>query len=235
MRTKVLLGAAALLAAGALSAVAQNVYSLNVVGYYNLSLSPGFNLVANQLDLDGTGTNNTVTTVFGSSLPVSTIVSTWNPATSQFLSSLWNTNRNGSQTNWNNPTLALNPGEGAFVAIPANAGPQTITVVGQVLQGGLVNPYIKQGGGFSLLSSMVPLSGGLVSVLGYTPAIKDTIATYANGTFLQNIWNTNRNGSQTNWSQPPSSPSEPVLAIGQGFFLNSLTTPVWSNYFVVGP
>ena len=39
--------------------MAQNVYSLNVVGYINIPLVEGFNLVANQLDFDGTGLNNT--------------------------------------------------------------------------------------------------------------------------------------------------------------------------------
>ena len=69
MRTKTILTAAALLAAGALTSMAQsNVFSLNVVGYYNLSLTNGFQLVANQLDLDGTGVNNTLQSVFGTSL-----------------------------------------------------------------------------------------------------------------------------------------------------------------------
>ena len=76
MRTKVLLGAAALAAAAA-TASAQNVYSLNVVGYINLSLTNGYNMVANQLDLDGTMTNNTLTTVFSTNLPKLSAVYAW--------------------------------------------------------------------------------------------------------------------------------------------------------------
>src|SRR5947208_16928468 len=70
MRTKALLCAAGLLAVGAVSSMAQsNVYSLNVVGYINVSLTNGFNLIANQMDLDGNLTNNTVTGVFSTNLP----------------------------------------------------------------------------------------------------------------------------------------------------------------------
>src|SRR6059036_1804778 len=46
MRTKTLICAATLLAAGAATSMAQNVYSLNVVGYVQVSLTNGFNLVA---------------------------------------------------------------------------------------------------------------------------------------------------------------------------------------------
>src|SRR5690349_15762138 len=47
MRTKTLLLTAALAAAGAASAMAQNVYSVNAVGYANVALKKGFNMVAN--------------------------------------------------------------------------------------------------------------------------------------------------------------------------------------------
>src|ERR1044071_5172553 len=72
MRTKALICAAGLLAASAVSSMAQgSVYSLNVVGYINVTLTNGFNLIANQLDLNGTlnFTNNTVTAVLGTNLP----------------------------------------------------------------------------------------------------------------------------------------------------------------------
>lgn len=50
MRTKSLLAAAAIIAAGVASSQAQsNVYSLNVVGYVNLTIKPGFNLITSQL------------------------------------------------------------------------------------------------------------------------------------------------------------------------------------------
>ena len=48
MRTKALLLTAALGLASVATSMAQAVYSVNVVGYINLTMKPGFNLVANQ-------------------------------------------------------------------------------------------------------------------------------------------------------------------------------------------
>ncbi len=71
--TKVLLCAAAIAAACSLSTVAQPV-----VNHYYLVLHDGDNLFANQLDADGTGTNNTCATVFGTNVPINSAVYTWN-------------------------------------------------------------------------------------------------------------------------------------------------------------
>lgn len=50
MRTKALLGLAAALAVSATTVVAQqNVYSLNIVGYVNVDIQPGLNLISNPL------------------------------------------------------------------------------------------------------------------------------------------------------------------------------------------
>ena len=65
MRTKVLLIAAAL-AASLASSMAQNVYSLNVVGYYNIPLAANEKLmIANQLNT----TNNTLAALIPSGPP----------------------------------------------------------------------------------------------------------------------------------------------------------------------
>src|SRR6267142_5754961 len=70
MRTKTLLCAAALAAGVATSAVAQsNVYSLNVVGYYNVPVAANqYILVGNQLNT----TNNTLAGVIPSPPPGAT-------------------------------------------------------------------------------------------------------------------------------------------------------------------
>ena len=57
MRTKVLLGLAAL-AVGLSTSIAQNVYSLNVVGYINITVAGGgYTLCANQLNNGTNGIN----------------------------------------------------------------------------------------------------------------------------------------------------------------------------------
>src|SRR5213075_206777 len=59
MRTKTTLLTAALVAAGALTSMAQ-VYSVNIVGYINLNIPKGFSMIANQLD---TTPDNTLASV----------------------------------------------------------------------------------------------------------------------------------------------------------------------------
>src|SRR6185369_17551314 len=86
MRTK-LLAAAAILAAGIASSMAQsNVYSLNVVGYVNRTFVGGglFSLTANPLNT----TNNTLGGVFGlpgTGVPNGTQVQAWNYGAQDFV------------------------------------------------------------------------------------------------------------------------------------------------------
>src|SRR6185369_1228000 len=85
MRTK-LLAAAAILAAGIASSMAQsNVYSLNVVGYVNRTFVGGglFSLTSNPLNT----TNNTLAGIFGANgvgLPSGSQVQAWNYGTQDF-------------------------------------------------------------------------------------------------------------------------------------------------------
>jgi len=207
---------AALLAAGVASSMAQsNVYSVNVVGYVNLSLTNGLNLVANQLDFDGTGTNNTIIGVFSNSLPTGSFVYKFVSGTFQtygFSRSGWSPNTTG---------VSLNPGEACFVSVGA---PTTVTTVGQVLQGPLTNTL---SGALTLVSSVAPLSGAVDSTgnggLNYTPTTSDFVY----------LWNTtNQNYTTYGHSRSGWSPNSPVLSVGQGFFLSTPQTS-WVNTFTV--
>jgi len=204
---------AALLAAGVASSMAQsNVYSVNVVGYINLNLTNGLNMVANQLDFDGSGTNNTIQGVFSNTLPQSSVV--YKFTAGNFASFLYG--RGGWSGN-----ASLNPGEACFVSVPSSV---TVTTVGQVLQGTTTNSL---SGALSMVSSTFPLSGAVDSTgnggLGYVPSSSDAVylwdpvgqayITYVHG----------RGG----WA-----PSDPVVSPGQGFFISSPNTS-WVNSFTV--
>src|SRR3954471_3821610 len=76
MRTKTLLLTAALAAVGVSSSMAQ-VYSVNAVGYINLSIPHGFSIVGNQLNATP---NNQVQNVFGT-LPQPTTLYVYNNST----------------------------------------------------------------------------------------------------------------------------------------------------------
>ena len=145
MRTKALLGLAAL-AVGLSTSVAQNVYSLNVVGYVNVTLT------ANQLSLlslpvapvDG-NFNITNTIVLDDTQDGAVIYkwagTGWDPNLYQWFAG----------AGWS-PSTVISNGQAFFLA-PAAAG--TLTFVGQVPQGALSYTIPP---GLSTLANMVPVS-----------------------------------------------------------------------------
>jgi hypothetical protein len=169
MRTKTLLLAVALSAAGLATSLAQsNVYSLNVVGYYNIDTpSNGVYFVANQLHTDGTGTNNTIESVFGTNFPSGTHIyafdytTTMNWVSVNFLGGAW--------VGASRPTVTygLQAGRGVFLQKinTGTGGPDKATFVGNVLQGQLNNTAEIRATPGGVISSMVPQTG-TVTALG---------------------------------------------------------------------
>jgi hypothetical protein len=216
MRTKTLVLSAVLCAAGALSSMAQNVYSLNVVGYVNLSLTNGFQMIANQMDFDGTGTNNNVTTVFGTNLPTSSRIYSYNATSASFASTA---TYNAGTGKWigdtNSANALLQPGGGVFLSIPAaSVTPITVTTVGTVLQGTLATPVVA---GFNIISSKAPLSGGIGSALGLTngAATGDYVFQFSPVTQGYGAKHTFNAGAGT-WVG-----GEPTIAVGEAFWYNA--------------
>jgi len=247
MRTKVLICAAALAAVSAFTTMAQNVYSLNVVGYIQVPLVEGFNLVANQLDFDGTGLDNTPANIFSSNLPVGSVIYGWAVGGGYNIAN-YKKNLITGLTSWtvqSGVMPSLNPGQGFWLDIPTGglAGTSSnFTSVGQVDQGTLVNTNLAAGnasGGFGLVSSIAPLTGGITSVLGYSPSPGDTVYQW-NTTpgvgYTINNYKKNLITGTTAWtlqSGPTGSPAEPTLSLGEGFWLNSGATSAWSFAFTV--
>ena len=235
MRTKALLLGAAAVAAGLMTSHAQ-VYSANIVGYVNTPLTNGvIAVVAPSLDADGTGTNNTVSTVFpgptvgdnvfvfnGSGyniLSYSTVGHGAGAVTGWYL--------NGSQTNG----YPLNPGVSVFYQPAAN---ETNTQVGTVLQGtNLVNKYFPAGGGIGLVASQVPIAGGVTTALGYIPTVGDNIFIYNGSGYNIYSYSTvgHGAGAVTGWYLNGTQ-SEPQIAVGQGFWLQPIGNTNWVQSFV---
>jgi len=100
------------------------------------------------------------------------------------------------------------------------------------LQGSLVNQFVASGplnskAIFSPVSSKVPLSGGLQTTLLYTPQKGDTVYQYVTSWATATTYSTKTG----NWS-----PSEPQLALGEGFFLAPTNGPAiasWTQNFTV--
>jgi len=209
MRTKTLLLSAALgLGTGAV-AMAQ-VYSINAVGYVNVTMKPGFNMVANPLNNQ---TDNKITTLVPAPVDGATVykygASGYSDA-NVFIEGL----------GWTDESMTLAPGEGCWF-FNADTKDFAVTFVGEVPQGHLVNSLRA---GFTLASSIVPQAGLLTTDLKFPVVDGDTIYTYAPATgysvfnFIEGLG---------------YDPAEPTVAVAQGFWSLKAAAVDWARDFSV--
>jgi len=213
MRTKTLLVAAVLGAAGVAAAVAQTVYSVNAVGFVNKTIpAQSFVLLANPLDAGVD--NNTVAKLFPDVPNNSTKIWTFDAATGAYSSF---TKRS---TGWApNGNAVLAPGTGFFIQ-NTGAAEFTVTFVGEVMQGDLSNQFKA---GFNLLGSQVPQAGKVEADLKLPAANNDKVWTFVNGAY------TTMTRRTSSWT-----PSEPVIDVGQGFFFERKGADgAWTRSFSV--
>ena len=247
MRTKTLLLAVAAIAAGLATSSADPVYSQNVVGYVNLPMTNGvFSVVAPTLDLDGTGINNTVASLFPNPA-YNDKVYVFNGAGYDVLNYTAQYTLSHPPvpyaTNWLNALNAvaanypINPGVSVFYLPATN---ETATIAGVVLQGtNLVNTYFPAAGNFQLLSSIFPIAGGLTSVLGYQPTYGDIVYIFDNGQYDMYTYTAQYTLSHppvpyaTNWLNALNAVQEPVINVGQGFWIKPAGSSSWSQNFTV--
>lgn len=211
MRTKVLLTAALGLVGAA--TVSAQVYSVNTVGYVNATVCPGFNLLANPLDNKA---GNNVENLFPNA-PAGLQVFVYR--NNAFDDASYDPDFGG----WTK-TLTLAPGEGFWLNWPSAKG--TITFVGDVMQGTLVNPVPA---GYSIRGSMVPQAGKLATDLGFPVA--------AGNTFFMYTHTAECAGSYSDASFDPDfggwTPGEPTIGVGQGFWAVTAAAVDWTRTFTV--
>jgi hypothetical protein len=222
MRTKTVLLSALLGALGSVAVNAQNVYSLNAVGYINVTLSPGFNIVSCPLYvLDGNGVvDNTITNLLGPNT---------NGQYKKWQVYGWNGSYiqdSGTPTGWSSGGVqTINPGQAVWIQNPSNIT-TTVTFVGTVPTGPITNAIYP---GFNLISSAVPASGDMItnSIMLLTNSVtvtkKDQIYTY--NPLTPGFTQVGATGN------PASFTSDPILpTVGGGFWYQSAAT--FTNYWV---
>jgi len=211
MRTKTLLLAAALSAAGLITATAQTVYSVNAVGFVNTTVPAGaFALLANPLNQP----TNDLATVLADA-PANTTAYEFTPGGFQ----IYTKRSSGAWTGTGADTARLDPGKGFFVKNNGTT-PFTLTFIGEVPQGTLTTPITT---GFNLLGSKVPQAGAVETQLGLPAANGDQVYTYgATGYTI-----TTRRTSSTAWT---GGTGEPVIGVAQGFFLNRAAANGGANW-----
>ena len=221
MKAKTLLLGVAIFAAGLTLSTAQTVYSINAVGYVNVSLCNGYNLIANPVN----GTNNNVNTIMPFA-PDGSIILRWNCAGQTFFQAETYFGGTWFDGQFNVSTTVVNPGEGFFFQNNSGAG-TTLTFVGEVPQGNLTNRICAN---YSFISSQVPQSGPMPGL--NFPA--------TDGMTL-NKWNCAAQsydqaytffGGQ--WYDNNFNPSDPVLMVGEACLITNPGGPLtWSRTFSV--
>ena len=222
MKTKVLLLGAALAMTTAIASA--QTYSSNVVGYVNVDLVPGWNLIANPLDagVDGEGYDMNSLSVLFPNVPVGTTVSKYTDGT--FNTSTYSEVTIpglGTVESWSSD-FTVYPGEGVFVNIPEAA---TVTFVGEVVVG---NHSVDIPAGWSIISNPIPV-GGAVSALGLDSVVEigDSISIYDNGYVSSTYSEVTIPGLGTveSWS------NDFEIAVGQAFFINKANPSTWTKTF----
>jgi len=223
MRTKTLALTAALTAAGALTSMAQ-VYSVNIVGYINLNVPQGFSMIANQLNATP---DNTLETLLPAP-PEGTTIYKFNPAAGSYYVYLFSADNPGWLPQNGGPAhTTLNPGEGAFVAMPSATA---VTLVGEVQ---LVSTY-PLNNGFQIVSSVIPQSDNLDN-LGFPPTEGDFAYQFNHAAGSYYIWQWS--ADNPGWAPQNATPTLiPTPAVGESFFFaTSGGARTWNRTFTVGP
>jgi hypothetical protein len=184
------------------------IYSINVVGYVNVPLASGFNLIQNPLNQLG----NTIADVLPT-MPDGTLVYLYTPASGFFVVQYdgeWLPNANA----------VVAPGMGFFLRPPQAT---TVTFIGEVPQGTLATPFSA---GYNLVGSRVPQTGKLVADLHYPVTHGTTIYRYSTG----GIYTVYDYTTLFGWW-----PSEPTIAVGEGFWSHQAAATSWTRTFSVNP
>jgi hypothetical protein len=219
MRTKALLLTAAIGAVGIATSMAQNVYSVNIVGYVNKTLPTGLSTFANQLNATP---NNRVTTLIPAPQGALTI-SKFNPTTGSFNSAIYDTDGG-----WDDPTsMVLNPGQGAF-ADNSTGAPQPLTFVGEVQLSSTVTIHP----GLDMYSSVSPQAGDMAALGFPVPPGGISLFKYnpSAGRFDTFVYDPDNPGN--GWD-----PIMPSMQVADAFFIDAGTNPsfAWTRTFPVGP
>jgi hypothetical protein len=239
MRTKTLLLTAAVGMVGMATSYAQ-VYSVNAVGYVNLTLrstptAPATlgTIIASPLN----GTNNNLNTI----LPLpdaydGTTIYRFNVGSQNYLDGvLWVTG-----FGWYNPADPngtppdINPGEGFWI-FPVGPSPLNVTFVGDVPQGHLVNS-LPPAGKLSLLGSIVPQSAAIGDTatptsLQFNAEESDTIYVFNSATQLykdQYDYVGGYGWFSQNGDDP--GPAGPTIPVATGFFVKKAATATQTSW-----
>jgi len=241
MRTKTLVCAAALAAGVATTSMAQNVYSLNIVGYANVELAAGNGIYANPFDKDGTNAADVVLNVTPTSNPGGPgldafYLLTWNGSSfdsvfyeSDFPGTGWNKDAGGAPGDVR-PAPLLPPGKGFFLT--TQLGAFTNVFVGNVVPAPGTTNTASMAAGNSMIGSRLPVAGSITNVSFNFPQNGHNSSDASADAYYLLQWNGSSYTSKffesdfpgSGWATDAGGGTEavpPILKIGEGFFLST--------------
>jgi hypothetical protein len=265
MRTKTLALSALLGALTTASVVAQtNVYSLNAVGYINVTLYPGYNIITCPLicspdNTIGTLLNNSNGAFQGTGHPI--LHAQVFQLSANNLPNTTDTSGNSGGNGWESGgTITINPGQSVYFFNPEPLGtgsnmvatwvgtvPQNSTALSSQLPTGLTN-YLAPG--YNLVGSIVPAVGDIITnsimaLTNMTPTKFDTIYTYDPtynvGSGQQGGFTTEGTASWTKaqgWNAGGQGADPYTFTVYNGFWYynnNATTTNTWIENFSINP
>ncbi len=227
MRTKTLLVAAAALSAGLLASSAQ-VYSVNTVGYINLTLTPGYNLICNQLTNGNNNINVALTNGVTDGMQIQALVGGAFDEADQYYDGFGWIQADGVTPS----TRIFTPGVGYLVLNPTTSS-ATVTLLGDVPQGTSTTTIAP---GYGFYGSVVPVVSGL-STNGFPSGAAADGMQYStfSGSPTPQYSEAVQYYNGFGWIAPDGVTSvDPAPAVGQGFLINNPSAAApWVRNFTV--
>jgi len=218
MSTKTLLMTAVLGAASIAAVMAADpVYSVNIVGYVNVTAPAKFSMIANPLKSGGNTLAEIIPTApDGTSIYLFGKTGFLDPVTYYVVP--------GIGAAWDAPDTVLAPGDGAFIYNGSGAD-MTLTFVGEVMTGAL-STAIPQG--WSIKSSQVPQQLDLTT-LGFPAADGDAVYFFdsARQTYFDPHIYYVVPDVGADWDSPP------IPKVGESFFVSKGAAASWTRTFTV--
>jgi len=210
-----------------------DVYASNVVGYVNVTLYPGFNLIADQLQ----STDNSVGSLLNDSTGIYDSFEVFKWTASNYQVDVAGETGALAPNGWDNGgVITLNPGEAAWVTNPRRTN-FTITFVGTVPQGTVSNTFTG-GGTFTMAASVVPQAGDMVTNLGYTNYNSgDRIYVFDSSSGQYTTYTADFEFGSAGYNNQWDPPGDPILTVGQGFWYQtdkSAPATTWTRSFSIG-
>jgi len=190
--------------------VVSGVPSQAIIGFVSVFLPPGHAMIANPL----TGTSNTLRTLLPQ-MPDGTQISRFDPLHYQL------TDNKVTSGRWLRPEERLEPGDGAIFFNPTSES-MTRCFTGTVIH----EPrFVSIAGGFSIRSSILPLSGRLDTDLRFPMAPGDVIHVFDRAIQDYSIHEYGPRG----WQSAP-----PILDAGQSFWVAKQQAAIWTQQLLPG-